>query len=88
MNAVLAAYAVVSLITFVIYAADQRAAQRGTRRVRERTLQWWTWAGGFAGALVAQGLLRHKSQHPGMVVGAWLALVLHAGAWVWWLSRR
>jgi uncharacterized membrane protein YsdA (DUF1294 family) len=84
--AVAGAYAAVTLITFGLYAADKRAARRGTRRVAERTLQFWTLAGGFAGAFAGQWMLRHKTRHPAMILGAWLALILHAAAWGGWLS--
>jgi uncharacterized membrane protein YsdA (DUF1294 family) len=76
-----------SLVTLLLYAWDKRAAGRGSRRVRERTLQLWSLAGGFAGALAGQGWLRHKSRHVDFAVIAWAALALHAAAWTWWLSR-
>ncbi len=80
-------YALMSLVTLLLYAWDKRAAGRGSRRVRERTLQLWSLAGGFAGALAGQGWLRHKSRHVDFAVIAWAALALHAAAWTWWLSR-
>ena len=80
-------YALMSLVTLLLYAWDKRAAARGGRRVRERTLQAWTLAGGFVGALAGQGWLRHKSRHLAFVAAAWTALVLHASAWAWWFSR-
>lgn len=80
-------YAAVALVTLALYAWDKRAAQRGRERVRERTLHAWTWAGGFGGALAGQMLLRHKTRHASFVLGAWLALVAHAGAW-WWLAQQ
>lgn len=80
-------YALMSLVTLLLYAWDKRAAGRGSRRVRERTLHLWSLAGGFAGALVGQGWLRHKSRHLTFVATAWTALVLHALAWTWWFSR-
>ncbi|MBS0664074.1 MAG: DUF1294 domain-containing protein [Verrucomicrobia bacterium] len=86
MTVVLAYYGGLSLVTFGLYVADKAAARRQGARIAERTLQGWTWAGGFAGAIAGQALLRHKTRHPGIVLGAWFALLLHLGAWAWWLS--
>jgi uncharacterized membrane protein YsdA (DUF1294 family) len=43
--------AAATVITFALYAWDKRAALRGGRRLPERMLQTWTWAGGCVGAL-------------------------------------
>lgn len=81
-------YAAMSLITLALYAWDKRASKRaGAERVRERTLHLWAFAGGFAGALLGQAWLRHKTRHVSFVIGAVLALAAHAGAWAWWLAR-
>ncbi len=81
-------YAGMSLITLVIYAWDKRASKRpGAQRVRERTLHLWAFAGGFAGALLGQVWLRHKTRHASFAVLTGLALAAHAGAWAWWLTR-
>lgn len=56
-----AAYAVLSAITFVVYAIDKSAARRRGPRTSERTLHLLSLAGGWAGALLAQRWLRHKS---------------------------
>ncbi|MDB6128066.1 MAG: cold-shock DNA-binding domain protein [Verrucomicrobia bacterium] len=83
---VLGYYVACSIVTFGIYAVDKRSAQRGGRRISERALNGWALVGGFAGAITGQLMLRHKTRHPGMIVVAWLALALHAGAWAWRLS--
>jgi len=84
---VVAVYAVLSFVTLALYALDKWAARAGRPRVRERTLQVLTFAGGFPGALTGQWLLRHKTRHASFVLGAWLALLLHAATWGWWLLR-
>lgn len=56
------AYAALSVITFIAYAIDKSAAQSGTWRTSEGTLQMLGLAGGWPGALFAQQLLRHKSK--------------------------
>lgn len=82
-------YGAVSVITLAVYAWDKRASQRpGVQRVRERTLHLWALAGGFAGALLGQVWLRHKTRHPSFLVVTVLALAAHAGAWAWWRTGR
>jgi uncharacterized membrane protein YsdA (DUF1294 family) len=54
-------YAVISLITFIAYAVDKFAAQRGRWRTPEKTLHLLSLCGGWPGALLAQQYLRHKS---------------------------
>ncbi len=83
MTVALGYYGGLSVVTFVLYAMDKAAARRQEPRIAERTLQLWTWAGGFPGALAGQMLLRHKTRHPAIVLGAWFALLLHAGFWAW-----
>jgi len=50
-----------SAICFVVYAIDKSAAVAGRWRVSESTLILLGLAGGWPGAIVAQQLLRHKS---------------------------
>ena len=59
MTWVAGAYAIVSLITYGMYAFDKRRAVRGGRRVPERTLHLFELAGGWPGALVAARTFRH-----------------------------
>jgi uncharacterized membrane protein YsdA (DUF1294 family)/cold shock CspA family protein len=54
-------YLVASMVTFMAYALDKSAAQRGTWRTKETTLHLMALVGGWPGALLAQQLLRHKS---------------------------
>jgi len=76
-----------SLVTLALYAWDKRASKRlGAQRVRERTLHLWAIAGGFGGALLGQVWLRHKTRHASFMIVMILALVVHAGAWGWWLA--
>lgn len=55
------AYMGLSAITFLAYALDKSAAQKGGWRTAEQTLHLLSLAGGWPGALLAQQLLRHKS---------------------------
>jgi uncharacterized membrane protein YsdA (DUF1294 family) len=76
------AYALVSLLTLVVYAWDKRAARRGGRRTPEATLHLLELLGGWPGALVAQRLIRHKNAKPGYQIVFWLIVALHLAAWV------
>jgi len=63
--AALAWYGLLSLVTFVQYALDKRAARRGQWRIPEARLQGLALLGGWPGALAARKLLRHKSAQRG-----------------------
>lgn len=68
------------LATAVLYAGDKRAATRGQWRTPESTLHLFGLAGGWPGALLAQGLLRHKTAKPGFQAVFWLSVVLNLAA--------
>lgn len=54
-------YIGISAVTFIAYALDKSAAQKGEWRTSEQTLHLLSLAGGWPGALLAQQVLRHKS---------------------------
>ncbi|MDL0433995.1 DUF1294 domain-containing protein, partial [Marinobacter sp. TBZ242] len=58
----LAAYALLNMITFAMYGIDKAAAGKGRRRTPEATLLFAGLIGGWPGALVAQRLFRHKTR--------------------------
>jgi uncharacterized membrane protein YsdA (DUF1294 family)/cold shock CspA family protein len=58
---ILAFYAAISLLTFILYWTDKRAAKNGTQRTPEKTLQLLSLAGGWPGGLFAQRIFLHKS---------------------------
>lgn len=82
---VLLAYAVASVITFMAYAWDKAAAERGAWRVRESTLHTFALLGGWPGALLAQARLRHKSSKAEFQWMFWCTVLLNCGALGWWL---
>ncbi|NRA59606.1 MAG: DUF1294 domain-containing protein [Psychrobium sp.] len=55
-------YGLLSLVTFIVYAIDKRAAINGKFRTQENTLHLLSLLGGWPGALIAQNKLRHKTK--------------------------
>lgn len=47
-------------LAFLLYIIDKRRAIHGGRRIRERTLLFFAFAGGGAGAVLGMWLMRHK----------------------------
>jgi uncharacterized membrane protein YsdA (DUF1294 family) len=70
-------YAAASIVAFVAYAIDKRAARLHRWRVSESTLQTFAVLGGWPGALLAQQLLRHKTRKQSFQVGFWFAVVVN-----------
>ena len=60
LNLLFLLYLIMGFTTIVAFAIDKMAAQRGQRRIAERTLHSLEWAGGWLGALIGLHLLRHK----------------------------
>ncbi len=69
--------ALLSLVTFLVYWLDKDAAQFREWRIPERTLQWLSVLGGWPGALLAQGVLRHKTRKLRFQVWFWMAVVIN-----------
>ena len=74
-------YLVMSVATFIIYWRDKFAAERGSWRVKERTLHIWSLLGGWPGAIVAIQLLQHKSRKIGFRLILGTVVVLHIVLW-------
>ena len=75
----------VNVLTFLVFGVDKLLARLGRRRVRERTLLWWTFAGGCIGAWCAMQLFRHKTQKGSFRWRAVLLTVVNPlWACVWW----
>lgn len=58
---VLMLYALISVLTMVMYHRDKKAALRNGWRTPEHTLHWLALLGGWPGAMLAQYWFRHKS---------------------------
>jgi uncharacterized membrane protein YsdA (DUF1294 family) len=77
-----AAYAGMSLLTFVVYAMDKAAAQAHRWRTAESTLHLLALACGWPGALLAQQWLRHKSAKGAFRAVFWVTVVLNVAGLV------
>lgn len=80
---VLGLYLVASVVSFWFYARDKAAAKTDQWRTRESTLQVLSLVGGWPGALVAQTLLRHKSQKQSFQIVFWATVVLNCVGLGW-----
>ncbi|MCM8531268.1 MAG: DUF1294 domain-containing protein [Lentisphaeraceae bacterium] len=80
-------YLSLSFITFIIYAKDKRAARKATWRTPEQTLHLLALLGGWPGALVAQQLLRHKTQKKSFRILFWITLILNLSLFIFLISN-
>jgi uncharacterized membrane protein YsdA (DUF1294 family)/cold shock CspA family protein len=78
-------YAVMSLVTYVLYADDKSRAKRKDWRTSEQTLHLCEFAGGWLGAFIAQRTLRHKSKKEIYQAVFWAIVAIHYIAWLFWL---
>jgi uncharacterized membrane protein YsdA (DUF1294 family) len=88
---ILGVYGAMSVVAFMAYAVDKRAASLGRRRIPEARLHLLELAFGWPGAFLGRRLLRHKSGKRSYSVVFWLIGAAHLSAWavaVWWLVSR
>ncbi|MCG9695861.1 DUF1294 domain-containing protein [Shewanella sp. Isolate11] len=76
-------YLLISLITYIAFALDKRAARRGRWRTSEQTLQLLSLLGGWPGALMGQYHLRHKSQKLSFRLGLWSMICANSALLTW-----
>ena len=76
-------YAVVSVIAYITYAIDKKAAINNRRRVSEKTLHLLGVVGGWPGAFLAQQRLRHKTQKTAFQVTFWLTVIVNLACAGW-----
>ncbi|MBL4789798.1 MAG: DUF1294 domain-containing protein [Kordiimonadaceae bacterium] len=81
-------YAGMSLFAFIAYAIDKSAAVNGRSRISERTLHLMSLIGGWPGALVAQRLIRHKTQKQPFRRFLWTTVVFNCGGLSWLLAAK
>lgn len=76
---VMAVYGVASIICFIVYALDKAAATAHRWRTSENTLLLLALACGWPGAMLAQVLLRHKTNKASFATQFWLVVLLNVG---------
>lgn len=85
---ILGAYGLASLVTFIAFYRDKRAAIIGSWRTPERTLHLLELAGGFPGAFAAMFLIRHKNRKWTFVAITVLIAIAHLAAWSSYFWKR
>ena len=80
---IVAFYAVISMLAYITYAIDKKAAINNRRRVSEKTLHLLGVVGGWPGAFLAQQRLRHKTQKTAFQVTFWLTVVVNLACAGW-----
>jgi uncharacterized membrane protein YsdA (DUF1294 family)/cold shock CspA family protein len=86
--AVFVFYGLLSAISFSCYYIDKRAARKDLWRLKESTLQLSALLGGWPGALIAQGVLRHKIRKPLFLFGFYFIVSIHLGLLFFYLSEQ
>jgi len=79
--------AVMSLLTFALYAWDKRRARKGGWRTTENALHLMALLGGWPGAYLAQCLLRHKSSILWFQIPFWLIVAVYQYVSIDWLMN-
>ncbi|CAO1662923.1 DUF1294 domain-containing protein [Halomonas sp. MES3-P3E] len=80
---IVAFYAVISMLAYITYAIDKKAAINNRRRVSEKTLHLLGVVGGWPGAFLAQQRLRHKTQKTAFQVTFWLTVIVNLACAGW-----
>ena len=83
---ILVGYILMSVITYLAYAKDKRAAIKGEWRIPEKTLQLLALLGGWLGALIAQQQFRHKTQKQPFKMVFYICCGLNVLGFAWTLT--
>lgn len=73
--------------TFIAFWIDKRRAVRGDRRIPERTLHVLELLGGWAGAIAAMLLVRHKNRKASYWIVTAMIAVVHVSVAAWIVAR-
>jgi uncharacterized membrane protein YsdA (DUF1294 family)/cold shock CspA family protein len=81
---VVLAYITLSVLTLFLYAFDKSAAMSKQWRTPENTLHILSLIGGWPGALIAQQLLRHKTNKPSFIYAFWFTVAANVAGFTTW----
>jgi uncharacterized membrane protein YsdA (DUF1294 family) len=79
---VAALYVGANVVCALVYAIDKSAAKAGRWRVSESTLHTLSLIGGWPGTLVAQQVLRHKSNKASFRSAFWVTVAANVAGFV------
>ena len=81
--------AAISLLAVTMTAYDKRAARRGLRRLRERTLLFVAVIGGSVAMFIMMRFIHHKTRHAKFMVGIPVVIILQMAImlFVWWRMK-
>lgn len=74
---ILAYFAFISLVAFILTVYDKRAAQKNKWRIPEKTLMLVGFFGGAIAMYAAMQLIRHKTKHKKFMLGLPIFMALH-----------
>lgn len=81
-----AIYLASSLVTFLIFAWDKRAAINKRPRIAEKTFYLLSVLGGWPGALIGQHQFRHKTQKQPFKSFLWLSICVNIALLIWLMN--
>jgi uncharacterized membrane protein YsdA (DUF1294 family)/cold shock CspA family protein len=79
------AYGAMSVLAILLYGVDKSAAVNNRWRIKESTLHFVGLIGGWPGALLAQGIFRHKSKKMEFQSAFWVTVVFNCVGLAWLL---
>lgn len=59
---IIGAFAIINLVTFMLFGFDKLRAEAGSWRISEGTLLTWAFTGGSIGAYAGRAVFRHKTR--------------------------
>jgi uncharacterized membrane protein YsdA (DUF1294 family)/cold shock CspA family protein len=80
------AYGAMSVLAILLYGVDKSAAVNNRWRIKESTLHFVGLIGGWPGALLAQGMFRHKSKKMEFQSVFWVTVVFNCAGLAWLLA--
>jgi len=74
---IIAAYILINIVSFSMYGADKKKAQKSEWRIKESTLILSAFLFGGIGALAGMKVFHHKTKHTKFIVLVPLAVILN-----------